>query len=402
MIQMIRFEMKKYVFRKHNIYILLLFTIIFCFANFFGERQCFEEKHEIHSYYNIIGDTFTDKTKKTLEEEQSLIESKIYRKDDNGNLIPNQEEIRKKGKYSVTQMGDLGLISRALGCIEVVEKRNRNMAIIMDNSNSYQSGLLSMAYTAEKNNMLIDRLRLQAFSSNMYFGWPICILLVIIFSASFCTEREKNILGVLSITKRGEWSLYISKLITGIIVTIIVNLYFLTVFLLNQKVLIGLSISDLNQPLFLVNGYEMSASGDTLLTLLLTQGLLVIILSLVVTFAVMVLSKCIRKNVYVMISTLILFFVGTGVDIINLGIYKNDYIQNTENWYLVSVTTFHKLLEYVKLLNPFSVINVQYYLEQPRYLSLGSLQYPLYYSPIVIMIVVIGVSSIYLLQNKKG
>ncbi len=187
----------------------------------------------------------------------------------------------------------------------------------------------------------------------------------------------------------------------GIFVTLVVNLYFLAIFLVGQFICIGFSFSDLNTPLFLVEGYHMCASGATLGTLLFVQELLIIILSLLVTFITMVLSKRIGKNIFAILASFMLFLIGALVDIVNLAIYKNSFIINKDQWYLLSLPTFNKLLDNMKLLNPFSVINIQYYLEQPRYLTLGSLQYPLYYSPVIIMIVIIGISSIYLMQNSR-
>ncbi len=202
MIQMIKYEFKKYVFRKHNIIALLIFTIIFFAAILWGEGRYFSEKQERMPYFKSLGVTFTTETKKRLEAEQSELKSKIYLQDNDGNLSLNQEAVHRKGKYSVTQLSDLSLIASALDCIKVVENRNQNMQVITDSSNSYQTGIFSSTYKLENNNVMVDRLRLKSFASNMFFGWPVCLLLILIFCASFSIEKEKNIQGVLRVTKK--------------------------------------------------------------------------------------------------------------------------------------------------------------------------------------------------------
>lgn len=397
MIQMIKYEWKKYIIRKQNLYILLLLTLLFCGVIFFCEGGYVTSKKSYQTFYGQLAPRYGEDTRELLEEEAEELFNKIYTQGEDGTLALNKKEASKKGKYGETQIDDYALLNQALDCLTVEENRNQNIKIILNNPGSR----MASEYEEENNAFIADREKLNVIAKTAFFGWPACIFLILVFGVSFSMEHEKNTHTLLSITHKGEDALYVSKIMAAVIAVLVVNLYFFILYMAAQALFLGMKLSDLQQPLFLVEGYGLCASGHTLATLLLTQELFALLLSFMVVFLTMVFSKVTGKSVFAIIASLVLFLAGVALELINFGIYQNPFIANTDNWYLLSVASFYKIFAYEKMFNPFALIQISYYMEQPRFLVLGSRQYPLYFIPLIIMIVVFCACTLYLIQSRR-
>lgn len=397
MIQGIKFELKKYVMTKSHFVILFIITFAGMGILFWNEGGYFFEKAMRKDFYSQVGDTFSETDKQKWIEEKEQLEQELYETDADGIISPNQEEMYKKGRYADTKIDDYSLLGELLTCIEVVEKRNRNTLLITD---SFEG--TSHDYESEDNYMLADREKLSAAAQNMAFGWMPCLALIIILSASFAVEYENNVNPVLCITKKGEWAISMAKILTGILAAVVLNVYFWGVYLIAQTAFLGMTGQDWRQPLFLAEGYQICASGTTIQGFLAKQVLVSILVSVLAAIFTMVLSKVIKKGIYALLAALAVFVATLIPDLLNMMIYSNVYVSEQSNWYLISEPAFYRMLKYEKIFNPVSMIQFQYYAEQPRYIQIFDFQYPLYCFPIILAVLLIGIFSIVLLYEKSG
>lgn len=393
---MIRYEIKKYVFTKRNLILLLLMTVLFCGVLVFCEWKYIAERDLRQDFFDKMGNHFSEHTKDLLEKEQDELFDSLYPRDEKGAITVNQEELLKEGQYSGTRLDDYGLLRDAADCMEAVEKRNSNVIILRKNN---QGAMLS-EYEEEHNDCMADRMKLSMITKTLWFGWPACMVLVFVFGASVSIEHEKQLLPVLGITAKGEGALYVSKMAAAFLTAIVVNLYFFSVYMVMQFLFVGMRAADLHQPLFLAEGYELCASRHTLLGLVVMQEIFALLLSVMVAFITMICSKAIKKGCFATIGAFAVFGAGVIFDLLNLAIYQNDFHMDVSNWYSVSVTAFYKMFAYDKRLNPFSLIQFSYYMSQPRFITFGTVSYPLYYIPLIIMIVILCAGSFYLLQGE--
>lgn len=397
MIQGIKFELKKYVMTKSHVVILFMLTCAGMGLLFLSEGGYFFEKAMRKDFYAQVGQTFSETDKQKWIEEKERLEQELYVTDIDGVVSPDKNELNKKGKYTEARVDDCNLLNELVVCIEIVEKRNRNTSLIAD---SYEG--VSHDYEKEDNQMLADRKKLSAVTHNMVFGWMPCLALIIILSASFAVEYENNINSVLCITKKGEWTISMAKILTGIFIAVVLNVYFWGVYLISQTIFLGMTGQDWRQPLFLAENYQMCASGTTIQGFLAKQILISILVSVLIAIFTMVLSKLIKRSIYALLVALVVFVAALIPDLLNMVVYSNVYVSELSNWYLISEPTFYRMLKYEKIFNPVSMIQFQYYAEQPRYIHILDFQYPLYCFPVILAVILIGMFSIVLVYEKSG
>lgn len=397
MIQGIKYELKKYVMTKSHFVILFMLTFAGMGILFWNEGGYFFEKAMRKDFYSQVGQTFSEADKQKWIEEKERLEQELYVTDIEGVVSPNKEEVNKKGKYADTRIDDYKLLDELVTCIEVVEKRNRNTSLVTD---TFEGA--SHDYEREDNHMLADRKKLSAVAHNMAFGWMPCLALIIILSASFAVEYENNVNSVLCITEKGEWAVSMAKILTGIFTAVVLNVYFWGIYLISQTVFLGMTEQDWRQPLFLAESYQMCASGTTIQGFLAKQTLVSILVSVLIAIFTMVLSKWIKKSIYALLAALGVFVAALIPDLLNMMVYSNVYVSEMSNWYLISEPAFYRMLKYEKIFNPVSMIQFQYYVEQPRYIQILDFQYSVYCFPIIVAVLLIGIFSIFLFYEKSG
>lgn len=392
MIQGIKFELKKYVMTKIHFAILLILTLVGVGILIWNDGGYLYEKTLRRDFYSQVGETFSEADKQKWTEERDQLDQELYETDKNGAILPNREEMEKAGIYSDTKLDDYAMLGDALRCIEVVEQRNRNTALVANDSPDYEK---------EENHMLADRKRLSVIVNSMTFGWMPCVALIIILSASFAVEYENNVKPVLSITKKG-YEISLAKMLTGVFLAVILNIYFWGAYFLLQTALLGVTGKDWGQPLFLVEDYQMCASGATIHSFLVKQVMVSILVSILVAIATMAMSKWIKKSVYALLVSLALFVIALIPDLLNMAIYSNKYVAGMNDWYFLSEPAFYRMLKWEKMINPISAIQFQYYVEQPRYVQILDYQYPSYCFPLILAMLLIGILSIVLLYESRG
>lgn len=394
MIQKIKYEMKKYVITKSNFFLLIAITLVSIGVLFWSEGGYFSEKDIRQNFYERIEEmNFSVEDKQKIAGERARIEQEIYGEDF---VEPKKEEMAKQGEYADTKLDDYELLGEVLTCIDIVEKRNRNTALIVERYEGEKGN-----YQEEDNQMLVDRKKLTASVRNMLFGGVPCLLIIFVLSSSFAMEYESNVNHVLRITKKGNL-IYISKLLTGIIIAIVLNLYFWGIYYIFQFLFLGMTVQDWRQPLFLVEGCQMCASGMTVESFFVKQIFVSMLVSVLIALLTMLLSKTIRKSIFTLLVSISIFVITLLPDLLNTVIYSNTYIAKISDWYLMSEPDFYRMLQIEKIINPISLLQFQYYVEQPRYIQISDYQYPVDIFPILGAVFFIGIFSVALSNEKPG
>lgn len=394
MIQKIKYEMKKYVITKSNFFLLIAITLVSIGVLFWSEGGYFSEKDIRQNFYERIEEmNFSVTDEQKIAGERAWIEQEIYGEDF---VEPKKEEMAKQGEYADTKLDDYELLGEVLTCIDIVEKRNRNTALIVERYEGEKGN-----YQEEDNQMLVDRKKLTASVRNMLFGGVPCLLIIFVLSSSFAMEYESNVNHVLRITKKGNL-IYISKLLTGIIIAIVLNLYFWGIYYIFQYLFLGMTVQDWRQPLFLVEGCQMCASGITVESFFVKQIFVSMLVSVLIALLTMLLSKTIRKSIFTLLVSISILVITLLPDLLNTVIYSNTYLAKMSDWYLMSEPDFYRMLQIEKIINPISLLQFQYYVEQPRYIQISDYQYPVDVFPILGAVFLIGIFSVALSNEKSG
>lgn len=398
MMQQVKFEMKKYIFRRSNLIILVLSSLLFAVLILFSEWKVFLDKTSSVKFFSYMGDSYTEEVKEKLQDEYEQLRGEIYTTMPDGSIIVEQEQVFAQGSYGKTKIEDYGLIAEALESIEAVEKRNETIQILLENQNDT---VLNGYYVSEQNNQIANRKQLDCFVNFAWFSWGSCLMVILLLGSSFSIENQRKMLPLLSATKKGEDSLYFSKIITGCIMAVAVNVWFYFLYMIIQGFLLGISSDTFRMPLFLVNGYELCISGMTvgnIMTFHFIFGVFVTILTALVT---MTCSKSIGRSIYAKVASVLLLLTGTGVDLFYYAVYQSSFMFNDDRWYLVSIAKMYQIMNLEKKWNPFSLLTMQYYFAQPRFFTWNGYQYPVYIFPFIVLIILSGILIVYLIWNRK-
>ena len=80
----------------------------------------------------------------------------------------------------------------------------------------------------------------------------------------------------------------------------------------------------------------------------------------------MLLSKTIRKSIFTVLVSISIFVITLLPDLLNTVIYSNTYLAKMSDWYLMSEPDFYRMLQTEKIINPISLLQFQYYVEQAQ------------------------------------
>ena len=306
--------------------------------------------------------------------------------------------MKKQGKYADTKLDDYCLLDEVLSCIDLVEKRNQNMAFLSNHEQGWNG-----KYRKENNQALVDQKKLGLFVGNMSFGVTACFLVIFLLCSSFSMEYEVHVRPVLCVTKIGEDRIGLAKISGGVFLALVANVFYSGLYCLCQFLFLGMKIQDWKQPLFYVDGCEICASGMTIQSYFIKQFMASVIISILIALFTMLLSKLVRKGILSLITAFIVFFIAFLPDLLNDVVYSSKYIIQMKDWYFISEPDFYRFLQMEKICNPVSLLRFQYYAEQPRYLQILNYQYPEEIFPVLtalVLIVILG--AVTLRKGDKG
>lgn len=391
-------ECKKYVFCKRNLILLLLLTAAFAGLILFSEGgYIFDvDLEDRETFFENTGGEFNAQTKMLLENEKNELEEDMYITDSDGNVSFNKDMILFHGKYSNTKMDDYSLLNSALSCIAAVEKRNKNIDIILSSDSNG-----SKKYHAEDNTCLADREKITCLLKNSYFGWFAIILSIFIMASSFSIEYENRLFPVLALTNKGELSIILNKFITGIGVSLFANLYFFGLYIFLQKIYLKISLTDLRLPAFLAEDFDLAASDFTIWRILLAKEMITILLTVFLVWLSMFFSISIKKSVYAAIGVFFVYIAGTFIDLLKLSIYSASAVSEVRQFQVFSEVTFQNLYEMGKKYNPFALVDAAYYFQQPRMSTILGIQKDMIVIPVSLVIIGIGVLTIFFLGDRR-
>lgn len=397
MIRGIKFELKKYVLTRQTLSTMFVLTFAGAALLFLlNLTSIFEESRQIRlDFFDMVGDSFTEEDRQRFMKEKEEVCRELGLSETN--IFPDENRMWQKGKYTDSKWYDYVYLSAAINCIECIDQRNSIIENALKDSNVFTSD-----YYKEDIHALADRENLLDTVRDMVFGWFSCIAVIIIFSSSFSDEYTNNIYNVLCLTKKGCQNLTLIKILSALLVSIAVNLYFWGIYLIGENLIRGgISLSDWNKPLFLANGFIMCASGKTVGDMLVTQIALSILVSVLAAMFALVLSRTIKKGLYCLMTALVSFVVVLIPNILEIAFGKIRYLTHHPELFPISEPEFYKLMEMEKTFNPFSLMNYRYYAVQPQYVRIFDSYYPLQTIPVVIAIVLIGILCCVLLGGKR-
>lgn len=390
---MVWYELKKYVLTKSHILLFVILTLLMTGLLVRSEIMRIFAKEGNQAFYDRIGQTFSEETKQELKAEREKLDRELFDVSVDGVKTVRQEEILKTGRYGNTKISEYGYLREALACIETVETRNRNTEIL-----SQKMG--NSAYEVEENNVMADRLKLTTVAQHMPVGIFVCIACIFFLSSSFSTEYENRLYPTVCITSYGYWGICTAKILAGIFVAVVCNLYFWGLYLLLQNWLVGMSLQEWALPLFLAEGFEMCPSGTMMSDLLAGQFVSSILCSVLTVMIVLAMSRLIKRSLY----TLVASFTGLGIMLLPDMMYRivyHNYAGEMKNWYILPEPDFYRLIGLEKIFNPISTLQFQYYMEEPRYVRIWGYQYPAYCGSMLIALMLIGIVGVCLFWEKK-
>lgn len=397
MFLMIKYEIKKYIGCKRTYGYILLLTLFFIALLVFCEWKVIEDRGACETFYRAAGNSFDEAKKQKIQSEYDKCSERLFVTEESGNIKYKEEEAGKDGTYGKTQIEDYAILRDALLCIEKAEKRKRNVEVLRGEFAETAAGNF---YQEERDNLLADRAQLNALVKNSWFGWFSCLAVVFILGPSFCIEKKWKILDVLRVTKRGECVLYLSKILTGFVLAAAVSGYFFLLYVAVQWGLLGITMETFAKPLYFVDGFELCASGLCIGKVLLWQGICSLIVTVLCAFFTMAFSKVMSRGIYAQIVSLLSMAAASVIHLLSAFGYQNEF-WDTDTFYLVSAATFYKILSAEKTWNPFSLIQGQYYLEEPRFFVIGTYSYPLWLIPVILAVFIMGGLVLFLSGGRR-
>ncbi len=394
MIQGMKFESKKYVLTWGTLLMLLLQTFAAIGLMHFNEYGYVFEKNTREIFFTKMKDqqiSLADKQK--LQEEVDQLQTELYREDG----TPIKTEIKKPGKYAGTKLDEYGFLGEAIDCIDCIQKRNSNMELMVSD---YQGELVG--YHKEKNTTIVDQKKLTAAVCCELYGVLPCLFVIFVLSNSFSIEWESHLADVVHVTRKGRERIILTKLLHGVFWSVISNFYFWGIYLAYQWFAVGMRSEDWSSPLFLVEGYQMCASGLTIFGYILRQIAAAALATIVIAVITMLLSKLTCKGIFALLAALVIFILGIIPDVMEVVLYNSIFLVDSGERYFLPRPEFYRLLKFEKLGNPISLFQIKYFAQQPRYIQLGQYQYSMVIFPLLIAVILIGICIMLLLWTKRG
>lgn len=281
-------------------------------------------------------------------------------------------------------------------CIRKNETRKNTVEYIL-NSNS--SDVSASYYTEEKNDWYGNYSKAGLLLENMKYGFFAQICLILIICNSFSIESITGMRSLTAITKKGKMEIYQSKLYVAILAVLPVLVLFFIEYLIVNICTLKIGADIFGCPLYMIEGYEMCASGLSVRNVIVCQLLMAVPVTLLTAVLTLYFSKLIKIAPFAALSSMVFVGISMFMDFLNNKIYSGQF--DTDSFRLMSEVTFMKLYECVKSLNPFSLLDSGYYYVKPRFTFLGRMAWTNYTFPIVISILLTGIFATLTIYTKK-
>lgn len=377
----ILYELKKNLFTRRTVIVAVAIVLLSTAFLVWNERYLIKDKSSRKDFYNSL-DSVSGQAEQ-LKKEYDDIYGRIMVTDSEGNTEIDSDYANAAAPYGKNNADYLGLLGEASKDAERVTTRNTNIKTVLNNPGDFAVD----AYYEENNDSFADSSYLTYFINNAHFGWVAVIICIIILASSCSVERESGMDKVIMLTPKGNFNLYLRKTAIGAVTALAVTVFGALWYLFVQWIMLGIGFKELAAPLFMVNGYEMCASGITVGGLFVHMTLMAALAAVLMACITVLLSRCIGKSVFAGISAFAVYAIGILCDIIYLTNYAKQITAGSSDWYLVSVPTFYKIYNMEKRINPLALLDVKYYFEQPRLSHLFTGYYNAYLIPIMVTVI---------------
>ena len=281
-------------------------------------------------------------------------------------------------------------------CIKINAERSETINSILSGQSS---DMVTRYYYQEDNNHIVNRSIASLFIKNMVFGVVVSICAIFIICSSFSVEYKTGMYMLTKVTSKGHSNVNYIKYISGVLTAVALTIFFTAECLIANCIILRLDKSFFTCPLYLVDGYELCASGLTLTDYFIFQFAMTLLIALLTATVTMFFSKLVQKAPFAVFGSMVFVLSGVAVDLLNEYIYSNEF--DTGSFRLMSVVTFNKLYESTKAINPYALLNVGYYLEKPRFTFVGEYAWTNWTFPMVVTLLLVGIMSIYILHEKR-
>lgn len=391
------YELKKNLFTRRTVIIVAVIVVLSTAALVFSERYLVRDKTSRKEFYNSL--TSVSGQTEWLKEEYDSIYGGMLITDAEGNTEIDSDYANAKAPYGRNNVDYLGLLREASDTAQKVETRNSNIKTVLSNPGDFAVD----AYYEENNDSFADSIYLTYFIKNARFGWVTVIICVIITASLVSLEYENGMHNILMLSCEGNYKLYLRKITIGACTAIVTTVFCALWYLLIQWIMLGTGFKQLSAPLFMVEGYEMCASGMTVGGLFVRMILLSMLIAILMSFAAILLSRCIKKSVFAGIASVAVYIIGILCDVIYLTRYGRQMTAGSDDWYLISVPAFYKIYGMEKRVNPLALLDVKYYFEQPRLTHLFAGYYNAYMIPVMVtLILCFALFSLAVREDKYG
>ena len=390
------YELRKTVFTRKNIIVAAVLALLMIGFLIWNERSFISEKKARERFFDDLGNVTGDELTDYLSSEEQKLYSKIF--PDDGESGFDSSFAGKTGRYGISNVGEWALFKEALKIAEDIQTRNENISIIIQNPENFAVD----SYYEEDNIFFSDTKPQTEFVRNSCFGWIAVLACIIVLAGSFSVEKERGLHSMLQLFPKGGVRMSLRKYICGIVVGAVLVISYALIYCIAQFIILGLGFKELGMPLFMIEGYEMCASGMTVGGLFGYTVMFSIAAAAVMSSVTMLLSKLIGRTVFAGIGSCIIYAAGIAADVLYMGVYGNEFTDNSGDWYLISAPTFYKIYNTEKGFNPLALLNNSYYFQQPRITRFAGGYYDAYIVPLIIVILCCFLCYIFLLKEEKN
>ena len=385
MIELLYGELKKIFFRKSTVIVIILMLLLAVIGTIlFNYKYTFTYGDGYREVCDKYGGKMTEEKEKELRNladmwlDPMLIEI-IYARyileqlDQINNRKDYVEFIRSQGK----ELEQYGL------------KNN-------DKHIANKGKLVQALYKNEKSPVFVNNIEYVCILNLGILYLLFLLGIVFLVGNSFSMESTYNMFEILNATPNGRIKLRCAKILAVFCFVLLLNVLFFG-FLIIMLKCFGYEIQNLNAPLYMLKGFEKTASSMTIGKFFMYSVLAQVVLSLIWAAVMMFFSKITDSFIASIVMGVICILASSYFEI-NYFLKNIGWIRDFRDYSLQELS----FIKYQKAFNPMAYLNPAYYFEMPRYGEIAGHLLKIYYFPIITSIIIVIILGAYLILGEKN
>lgn len=356
--EMIKFELKKILFRRQVVIgIIIIFLLSIAVVVKLNLIYVIGLKGNIEKFYHQYSGALTNELEQDIEKygENNNYPRGVKQQLENLKSRRDNERIMREKAQSLLEYGEG-----------------------TNNKNDIKKAKLLLKKYQQGEEFMLNQLEWRCVFLLMPLFFLLSIILILVSSSSFSIERDNNMNLVLYSMKNGRVILRIAKILAVYLFAFFINVvYFIWVFLILK--VIGFDLDYADKPLFNVKGFEAACSDVTIIRYLFFNMLCFLVMSFVLVTIVMLVSRITQNR-------RISFLIGVLVIVANL-FFEIQYYLRFWNHIAQNISEFSPEIQnyftYEKAFSPFALFNPCYYFEKIHYGEFFGHLVPMYVFPIL-------------------